>query len=438
VTASLRSRALAAAIDTAVVVSLVESSRLLFNVASTRTVALWSTALFASMGVAWVCAFPVSLIVCALPSPPDGVRRALRWALALGALAALAAGLPMAFALCVLAARRASSSAEGAGFTRALAAVFAALFAVASLASSHVLRAHLSHDTLVIARPLRWLASRAPAPTLVTLAAARPAIDPAPRHELTLVFELRALAPELAMSMDSAQLIARNGALFVDARAATEGRSALSSWDRRFSAAGPTRYVRCDDGRPLEPCALAALSSPEPLVLSVQTAQRNPALIDRQLATILRAAHARTPLSRALIAMTSEREPSNSWLDDRNTRAVVVLSARGIARGLVRGAVRVDEVASALDAIAAGVDDPLLALAQRRAPWFDRTVVLSATRGAVALRSAHSARYSLVVAPRQWGVALFDHELDPNERVNRADVLRSVVHSMGALMGAAL
>lgn len=437
-TASLRSRALAATIDAALVVALVEASRLLINVPSTRSVALWSSALFASMGVAIICLFAAGLIVCALPAPSASVRRALRWALALGALAALFAGRPIAFALCVLGARGWGASAAGAGFTRALAAAFSALFAIASLGSSHVLRAHLSQDTLVIGPPIRWLAARAPAPSLLPLAAPRPALEPPFGHALVIVIELRALAPELAMSMGSAQLVARNGALFIDARRATEGRSALSAWDARFSGTGATRYVRCDEGRSIEPCALAALASRDPLVLWLRTRERNPAIIDRQLATVLRAAHARTPLSSALVAMTSEREPSDSWLDDRNTRALVLLSARGISRGVVRGAIRVDEVASALDAIEARVDDPVLALAQRRVPWFDRTVVLTTTRGAVSVRSAHSARASLVVAPTRWGVALFDHELDPNERVNRADVLRSVVRSMGARMGAAL
>lgn len=437
-TAPLASRALAATTDVALVVALVESSRLLFNVPSTRSVAFWSSALFASMGVAFVCFFAAELIICALPSPSVSARRALRWALALGALAALFAGRPIAFALCVLGARGWGASLERAGFTRSLGAAFSVLFAIASVGSSHVLRAHISHDTLVIGRPMRWLAARSPAPSLRPLAAPRPALEPPPAHRLVIVIELRALAPELAMSMGSAQLVARNGALFIDARRATEGRSVLSAWDARFSGSSPTRYVRCHDARSIEPCALAALASRDPLVLWLRTHERNPAIIDRQLATVLRAAHARTPLSSALLAMTSESEPSGSWLDDRNTRALVLLSARGIAPGVVRGAVRVDEVAAALDAIEAGVDDPVLALAQRRAPWFDRTVVLTATRGAVSVRSAHSARASLVVAPTRWGVALFDHELDPNERVNRADVLRSVLRSMGARMGAAL
>jgi hypothetical protein len=340
----------------------------------------------------------------------------------------------------LLAARCVGASAAGAGFTRTLAAAFSVVFAVASLASRHVLRAHLSHDTLLIGHPMRWLAERFPAPALLPLAEREvaPGAPTTHTHRLVLVIELRALAPEVAMSMASAQLVARHGALFIDARRATEGRSVLSAWNARFAGWSETRYVCCDQPRSIESCALAALSSPDPLVLWLRTDERNPAVLDRQIATVLRAAHAHTPLSSAVVALTSERAPSNSWLDDANTRALVLLSARGVTPGVVRGAIRVDELAAAIDALGSSADHPVLALAERRMPWFDRMVVLTATRGSVTVRSVHSARASLVVAPTRWGVALFDHELDPHEQVNRADLLRSTLHSMGARMGAVL
>lgn len=436
-------RALATATDTACAIGVVEACRILYRVPSLRAAALWSTSMFASMGVALSCVLPVALIVCAVPAPPAKLRAPLAFALGIASAALVAMGASSvhgwAFAALVTAARAWASPESSAGFARRSAAAFALLFAALTMSSSHVLRTRMLDESLVVRAALAPIAAALPAPALARAIDGASSGAASAAHTLTLSIELTALEPELALSMGSTQLVARNGAVLVDARRSTSGRTASSAWEPRFrSPSSSVRYVRCATDDSIEPCALAALADRSPLALSLRFAQRNPSAIDGKLASVLRAAHARTPLSQAIVALSSEAAPSDAWLDDRNSRALVILSARSIRPGVVRGAVRVDEVAAALDAIASHDDHPVLALAQRRAPWFDRTVVLETTRGSVMVRSAHSARYSLVVAPSRWGVALFDHELDPFERTNRADLLRTVVREMAPSVGARL
>lgn len=441
-------RALSASIDSAVALAVIEAARVLWATPELRTSAAFFSLVFAVAGIAWVCVFLVVLIVCAASNAPVAARRALGLASLLAAVGALLAPSlsPRASAALLLvgvaAARTLLSPPQPARFGRIAAAVFCVLFAPVALVGSHALRAgaiERGHFARVVLAPI---AARWPAPAVVDRAnpVAVEALAPGPRATppLTLVVELDAIAPETALAMPSARLIARNSVVFVDARRATQGRSALGDWRERFEhSPASAQHARCEwaSGSSFESCATRALSTRDPVVLWLRTSVADPLRVDRALREVLRVAHARTPLSSAIVALTSQRAAG-----DRNasTRALVMISERSLRPSLVRGAVRVDELAQSIDGLASAQTRPMLDLARQRVAWFDRTVTVVAERDGARSWSVHNARYSLVLTPSRWGVALYDHELDPSERVNRADALPGLTRSMASALGARL
>jgi hypothetical protein len=441
-------RALAASVDSAAALAVIEAARVLWATPELRTTAAFFSLVFAIAGIAFVCVFLVVLIVCAVDSAPLAARRALGVAALLAAVGALLAPslAPHASVALLLvgvsAARTLLTPPQPARFGRIAAAAFCVLYAPVALVGSHSLRTGAIERGPFARAALAPIAARWPAPAVAERPArvAVEALPTGPRATppLTLVIELDAIAPETALAMPAARLIARNSVVFVDARRATHGRSALGDWRERFDhrTAGVS-HARCEwaSGDSFESCATRALSTRDPLVLWLRASVADPQRADRALREVLRVAHARTPLSSAIVALTSQRATVDP---NASTRALVMLSERSLRPSLVRGAVRVDELAQSIDALASARPDPLLDLARRRVPWFDRTVIVRAERDGARAWSAHNGRYSLVVTPARWGVALYDHELDASERVNRADALPALTRSMATALGARL
>ncbi len=447
-TAAVVPRAVTVAVDAALMLALLDASNLLFNVASLRTSAAFTALCFADAGALFVTIFPIALIVCAVPVTPRPAARVAGAAAVVCAIvtwlfapSTLAAACGLIAASCV--ARALLSAPEPARFGRSAGAVFSVLFAVIAFASSHALRSETTAHGRVTGSILRAIAQRFAAPSVPEPTASarvrRQALATPP--PLLLAISLDAIAPAQALAMGSTRLIARNSALFLDARRASDDGSALSARRTEFGL----RDVLCEiTARPpsiatFDACVRGALSDRAPLALTVRVTSADAARVDRALQGLLRVAHARTPLSQAIIAFAAQ--PSLDWPapDPLLDLALAMLSAPAIRPAIVRGAVRVDELGPAIDAlIERGVSatNPVVELALGRAPWFDRTVMVRTTVAATRTITVHSARYSMVLTPSQWGVALYDHELDPSLRVNRADALRSLTRSMARSIGA--
>lgn len=425
----LATRALTVAVDAALVLALCDATLAVIDAPALRSLAPWTALAFASGGLTAAFVFPLSLVACAAPSPPRAIARwlaVLAW-VAAAVVAVKFHGAIAAIALVVIA-RRLSSEPRRAGWGRLTGAAFCAVMSVAAVLASHATRAALIESTSVASLVLRPIAARAPWPTIAPANETAP--PPAASSEapaLCLVLALDAIAPRAAISMRSTQLVARNGVALIDARRATEGRGALDRWTGEG-------VVRCSiDGEAalgaFDRCVTAALARSGPLQLAVRVTSESPALADRALQSTLRAAHARTPLSSAIVALTAQAPLSSRWSDVDNDDALVVLSAPGLRPGPARGAVRTDEVPRAIAQFASqGLrsSDPLWLLARRATPWFDRTVRIDSERGGVRTTALHGARTSLTVAPARWGVVLIDHDLDRGATVNRADALSAV------------
>jgi hypothetical protein len=496
---SFARRTVSLALDSAALFAPIEASILLWNAPALRSLSRWTVALFASVGVGFTLALVPALALVALPIETRA-RRALSGALgalvlvfavlyARGSRADVVVTAALALAGCALV-RRAIASVSPARSSRLAALALSLSIALGALGTEHALRTYgAAHGVLLSALAQVGGALR-PTPALVAIAS-----EPAPRAPvgplrvpLVLVFTVNSLRVDAIDALPALRVLSRNAARLVDARAIgvpMDGseRSILPGWERRFDGVHDgVRFVRCagvvsDEGGwplnrpppvPVDRCAREALARPGPLVLWVALDGVSPSLltspnavpsyasecrrVNAAVGSVLRDAHARTPLSTAVVALASEwstparAAPDRFSMDDERTRSVLLLSAPGVRPGPARGAVRVDELGGALETLAFGGAEPgrsaLLDLAMRRAPYGSRAVTVAgySARGRRIERvvGVYTARYGLVLAPSRWGVSLVDLSADPSERVNLADALPDVLRSMAARAGASL
>lgn len=439
-------RALALSLDAALALALVECAITLVRASPLRTANSASVLLFSALGVALLLTAPFALALGFVPLRARGARVALA-SLALASLA-LCWKTDASVTLAVLAAvsaRAALAPDSRAGFARSAASLFALSMALVSFSSSDGLRSYSAARGWLVAAVFERIAPIVPRPRLALAPPSARTSEEGPwTVEQVLRFDLRG-DPELCAELPTLRLVARNGAVLTDARSSVDGAPVDAPLNPSPSRAG-AREAQCEGGS-LEArarCVREALGPSGPLALTVRAAlveREALASVDTLLRGTLELAHARAPLSRSIVAVSCaralEREvrPARAWWGDvRSTRALLVLSAPSIRPGLARGAVTLDELSPAIDALRAGRCErsELCQLARRSAPWFDRVVALQRAHGDVTRFEAYTARYALYVVPSRWYVALYDLELDPRGEVNRADLSRDIVRALMA------
>lgn len=443
-TGSKLARAIAFAVDTAAVFAVVEAVVLLARCEALRSANGFATVLFSSMGLCVAVAALPALVASFIASEARWFRIT---SLACGAVASVFAvtrggwSAPLFAIGAVVCFRAALAPSTQARFARNAAAVFSVAFALLALVSSHAVRSYGAARGLLLATAARAAvlhpAPIAPRPIDVARTAAGRWIVPQ-----ALFVSVRGLSADACGALIATRVVARNAAVLVDARASDA--DPLAPWANRFarpSEVDGVRFVRCarastERFASTRQCALDALATTGPLALALDldATASDSREIDGVISATLQRANQRHALARSIVAFTcGSRAPrSSDWISPNDTRAVVLLSSPMIRPTIARGAVVAEELASAIDAVAAGHPErsALAQLALHQRPWFDRTVRVQRERDGQTLDAVYTARYALHVQSTRWYVALFDLDLDPRAAVNRADILPALTRSL--------